>query len=62
MSLMQMGYISAIVGVSSSVAAILGIIYKPGYNDPDWRDVAFFSALGGMIGSRYAIKGFKGKY
>lgn len=62
MTLRQMGYISIIAGISSTASVIMGIIIKPVYENPDWRDIAFISALGGAIGSRYALKGFRRNY
>ena len=58
LTLRQIGYVSILTGISSSVGVIIGIISKPGYNNPDWRDIAFMGALGGMLGSRYASRVF----
>ena len=62
MSLTKMIYIASITGISSSVVVILGIIMKPGYTDPDWRDIAFMGSIGCILGSRYTTKGFRGNY
>lgn len=62
MSLTRLLYIASITGISSSVVVLLGIIAKPGYTDPDWRDVALMGAIGSALGSRYAFKGFRRNY
>jgi len=51
MSLTQLLYIAGITVISGSVI-LLGIIAKPGYTDPDWRDVALMGAIGSALGSR----------
>mgnify|MGYP006187340213 CR=1 FL=1 len=62
LTLKQIGFVSVLAGVTSSVGVIIGIMAKPGYENPDWRDIAFMSALGGMLGSRYGMKGIHDKY
>jgi len=62
LTLKQIGFVSVLAGVTSSVGVIIGIMAKPGYENPDWRDIAFMSALGGMLGSRYAVKGISNNY
>jgi hypothetical protein len=62
MSLSQMGYIAGITGLSASVTVIIGIISRTDYTNPDWRDIAFMGAIGSALGSRYALKGFRGNY
>ena len=62
MSLARLVYIAGITGISSSVVVVLGIIMRPGYTDPDWRDIAFIGSIGCILGSRYTVKGFRGNY
>ena len=48
--------LAGVIGLSSCCSTFLCSMMEPIKGNTDWRDLAFYGALGSLIASRYLLK------